>query len=578
MTFSTTNEATGSRSLPPSLMRRSAQPLMEYVPGARGPSASSASFWIWRSPQEERRRQRQRRRREFYEVCEEQRVHEEDQDQDQDNSIGAPTQEEEPPRSSWWTTLSSHYHRRSGGASTLVSSAASLRMRRLLLRPLAMLIVGYVISSASNRTHIQRYHNNNKNSNSRLRAVSSSSTSMDMAWTTWTTTASSSAVTHKTEIISWPETKSSSSSSSSSPTSILSATSSRNKAAYPAIAWAKAQSTATTTTTATDINDTNQIPPNENEETTDPAAPQNPQLYGWEPIVYPNPTEDPLRCGIAYLTGDKEDPPAPPLDPPDMNANDNGTNTNTNTIMESTPSVDATTRSFEFASTSSSTSIAHTFETMDPPLQLCDPDWVLGGTYLEQIAQALAMFSKQFSHPPPATTTMSMSTTGSPVDEAVSTPPTWQFWNAQRHQRRRIAEGKDDDDDDNDDDDDDDHQDYETRSTVTPTSHMPQKIINDQVENERSDHAGVVVEASSDDTDLPSHDQPAANPKHRNQKKTKTKAAAAKNSRPPIELAVATVRKVSDLHACQTNEEMEDETIGRHFNSRLSFLLLLLPR
>ena len=54
----------------------------------------------------------------------------------------------------------------------------------------------------------------------------------------------------------------------------------------------------------------------------------NPSLYGWTPEQYPSPVDNPIRCGIAYL---EEGPHAP----------------------------------------------------------LCDPDWVLGGVYLEQLAARL---------------------------------------------------------------------------------------------------------------------------------------------------------------------------------------------
>lgn len=62
----------------------------------------------------------------------------------------------------------------------------------------------------------------------------------------------------------------------------------------------------------------------------------NPQLYGWTPEIYPNPLAEPDRCMIAYLhtTGQR----------------------------------------------------------------LCDPDWVLGGMYLEEIATTLSNFSYAIAH------------------------------------------------------------------------------------------------------------------------------------------------------------------------------------
>jgi hypothetical protein len=65
----------------------------------------------------------------------------------------------------------------------------------------------------------------------------------------------------------------------------------------------------------------------------------NPQLYGWTPDMYPNPLVDPTRCGIAYLPFEKG---------------------------------------------------------VSKHLKLCDPDWVLGGAYLEDIAFALNNFTDTF--------------------------------------------------------------------------------------------------------------------------------------------------------------------------------------
>lgn len=62
----------------------------------------------------------------------------------------------------------------------------------------------------------------------------------------------------------------------------------------------------------------------------------NPQLYGWIPEIYPNPQAEPDRCMIAYLHSTCQ--------------------------------------------------------------RLCDPDWVLGGLYLEEIAMVLSNFSYTISH------------------------------------------------------------------------------------------------------------------------------------------------------------------------------------
>jgi hypothetical protein len=69
----------------------------------------------------------------------------------------------------------------------------------------------------------------------------------------------------------------------------------------------------------------------------------SPVIFGWTPELYPHPIVNPLGCKIAHLS------------------------------------------SLEAAEVSSY------------PLRLCDPDWVLGGTYLEQIAQQLYNFSTVFA-------------------------------------------------------------------------------------------------------------------------------------------------------------------------------------
>ena len=71
------------------------------------------------------------------------------------------------------------------------------------------------------------------------------------------------------------------------------------------------------------------------------TIPQNTQMYGWTPAGYPNPLVDPTRCGIDYL--------------PDVN--------------------------------------------ITLGMRLCDPDWVLGGSALEEIARSLSNFSLTFGYP-----------------------------------------------------------------------------------------------------------------------------------------------------------------------------------
>lgn len=75
---------------------------------------------------------------------------------------------------------------------------------------------------------------------------------------------------------------------------------------------------------------------NNNNNTT---VPQNTQMYGWTPEVYPNPLVDSARCGIDYLQEDA--------------------NFTTN-------------------------------------MRLCDPDWVLGKAGLDDIAKSLYNFSTIF--------------------------------------------------------------------------------------------------------------------------------------------------------------------------------------
>ena len=75
---------------------------------------------------------------------------------------------------------------------------------------------------------------------------------------------------------------------------------------------------------------------------------KDPSMYGWTPDIYPNPLVNPMRCSIAYLQH-------PPLAVAQSN--------NTSTQQQ---------------------------------LRLCDPDWVLGGVFLERIAAALHNFSEVF--------------------------------------------------------------------------------------------------------------------------------------------------------------------------------------
>lgn len=84
----------------------------------------------------------------------------------------------------------------------------------------------------------------------------------------------------------------------------------------------------------------------------------NPQIYGWTPEMYPNPLLDPVRCSIAFLPEEQQ------------------------AIMQRVVNSDGAEH-----------------EDIPEPLRLCDPDWMLGGMYMEQIAFALRNFSDFFSQP-----------------------------------------------------------------------------------------------------------------------------------------------------------------------------------
>jgi hypothetical protein len=98
---------------------------------------------------------------------------------------------------------------------------------------------------------------------------------------------------------------------------------------------------------------------------------QNPHVFGWTPDMFPNPAMDPLRCAISYLH----------LLPRDEDTDDDA--------VEDAAGVDA-------ANTTTTPPTKHSTKTAAAVLRLCDPDWVLGGVYLEQIAAGLYNFSNVF--------------------------------------------------------------------------------------------------------------------------------------------------------------------------------------
>ena len=130
-----------------------------------------------------------------------------------------------------------------------------------------------------------------------------------------------------------------------------------------------------------------------------PAPPDdNPQLYGWEPTLYPDPLVDPVRCGVAYLpqqtiattTSSTEEDGTPsatsPL-PTTDNENDDGKDT------PPLPSNDTDITVAQAAAPNDNNNDNNNQSHHKESLRLCDPDWVLGGMYLEEIASALAQFS-----------------------------------------------------------------------------------------------------------------------------------------------------------------------------------------
>jgi len=118
-------------------------------------------------------------------------------------------------------------------------------------------------------------------------------------------------------------------------------------------------------------NNNNNSNSNNSSDNNDDNSMSNPSSYGWIPEVYPDPWIDPVRCGIAYLLQQH---------PEGVQAEEERRgglvleNTTSNNTAATTSAVDA-----------------------EMPLRLCDPDWVLGGAYLEEIAQKMQAFSNRFT-------------------------------------------------------------------------------------------------------------------------------------------------------------------------------------
>jgi hypothetical protein len=109
----------------------------------------------------------------------------------------------------------------------------------------------------------------------------------------------------------------------------------------------------------------------QNQNPQDMDMSSNPQIYGWTPDKYPNPLIDPVRCSIAFLPEEQD-----AIMKTIARRKKQGTNNEDDDDDDGTDDDD-----------------------IPEPLRLCDPDWMLGGMYMEQIAFALRNFSDFFSQP-----------------------------------------------------------------------------------------------------------------------------------------------------------------------------------
>ncbi|KAL7562357.1 hypothetical protein ACA910_016419 [Epithemia clementina (nom. ined.)] len=116
-----------------------------------------------------------------------------------------------------------------------------------------------------------------------------------------------------------------------------------------------------------------------------PPAPKNPAVYGWTPAAFPNPLYNPIRCAIAYLPQFMDHPP-PSSSSSSSLSNSNNDNLDTGEMVSPMKLQSSSTNQNEMLQQQQS---SH-------PLRLCDPDWVLGGSYLEQIAEAMNNFTTFF--------------------------------------------------------------------------------------------------------------------------------------------------------------------------------------
>lgn len=104
---------------------------------------------------------------------------------------------------------------------------------------------------------------------------------------------------------------------------------------------------------------------------------ESPSMYGWLPTTYPNPSTNSIRCGVAYIQDRQmSNLTAPPVD-----------TMPTLTLDASSPA-----QANEAMMGSADASECEKEE----PLRLCDPDWCLGGVFLERVASQLHNFSQTF--------------------------------------------------------------------------------------------------------------------------------------------------------------------------------------
>lgn len=115
-----------------------------------------------------------------------------------------------------------------------------------------------------------------------------------------------------------------------------------------------------------------------------PDPPVNPQIYGWTPDLYPNPLTDPVRCSIAFLPEEQQAIMK-------RLAHDGHPITSRGSSLHGTNS--------DKNGTNASSGKEEEEDDGPEPLRLCDPDWMLGGMYMEQIAFVLRNFSDYFSQP-----------------------------------------------------------------------------------------------------------------------------------------------------------------------------------